>query len=540
LSRKLNISQWNERKNILPFEDGIVNIATGSFETHCPENRLTWSLPRSYNNSNVVADWNAIRTWLAEISEGNENNFKSLTHFAAAVLRGRHDLQKVLYLWGDGGSGKGTYTRLLEAILGEINCWSGKIEWLDDPNQVARLLNKKLAIFADQDKVSGKLQSFKNLTGGDKLVGKHLYKDPFEFYFTGLGLITANFAALQGGGIGRWFERRIIAVKMNLAPERVRNLDAEFAPEIAAFTRYLLSISDEEINAVLRDENSTKHTDPNFWEMATRQDSLASWVEQHIIFDSNVRTRVGSNKNEYLYLGDNYNPEFATLFGSYHRYCHQGGLQGKGINNFSPDLEEILRKVLRHPEVERVKTREGSFFIGIRLRAANDDIPIISEAILRRDDHRDDPVTTAVTTSNPCGDRGDDSFHEKKVENSQSKREEENIPNGNGATNSEKVLPPLVTARVSSHHSHHNAEKSTPNEKISVSEFSLNMEVEVVDPELRDFYQQKGTITQILEDSRLLICFPASDTDPERASIFLPSEIRIVRHTSDNEQLDGF
>lgn len=437
LSRKLNVAKWNERENILPFEDGVLDIPTGKFEKHCPENHLTWCLPRKYND-NILSDWGIIRTWLNEATQGNEKDFKTLTHFAAAVLRGRYDLQIILYLWGDGGSGKGTYTRLLEAIIGEINCWSGKIESLDDSNQVARLLNKKLAIFADQDKVYGKLQLLKNLTGGDKMIGKYLYKDPFEFLPKCLSLMTANNAALQGGGVGRWFERRARIVRMNYVPTKVRDLDKEFAPELAAFTKYLLSISDDEINEVLRDEVSTGNTDPNFWEMAIRQDSLASWVEQNIIFDPNARTQVGSNKHECL--GDTYNPATATLFGSYHRYCYQGNLQGRGINNFSPELEEILQKVLRHPDVQRVKTRQGNFFTGIRLRTTNDDISTISESILKCDDQCDDPVTTSVTTQNPCSDQGDDLLPKKSILNNEPSQVPEVNPSPNVNSNPSQTI----------------------------------------------------------------------------------------------------
>jgi phage/plasmid-associated DNA primase len=471
LARKLNISQWNERENILPFKDGIVHIATGKFEKHSPENYLTWCLPREYNDNSVFSDWGTIRAWLQEATEGRIQSFKIFTHFAAAVLRGRHDLQKVLYLWGDGGSGKGTYTRLLESVIGEINCWSGKIESLDDLNQAASLLNKKLAIFADQDKIFGKLQTFKNLTGGDKISAKLLYKDPFQFKFKGLSLITANHAVLQGGGIGSWFKRRVIPEKMNITPTKVEDLDTKFKPEIAAFTKYLLSISDEEINATLRDGISSEQTDCNFWEMAIRQDSLASWVNEHIIFDANSQTRVGANKHECL--GEEYHPIKATLFGSYHRYCHQGNLQGKSINNFPSELEEILKKVLRHPEVSRIRNREGSFFEGIRLRTLQDDIPTPLESLFPTlpncDDPCDDPVTTSVTTSNPCSDQCDDLLTKKSFEDFDAKSSQGKNSDAIATSNPGKVIEPLVTARASGRHTPNStANENTPNPKSDI------------------------------------------------------------------------
>jgi putative DNA primase/helicase len=434
--RKSIVFDWNERENILPFSDGIHDISTGIFEEHSPENRLTWCLPRKYNIAEI-SDWGIIRDWLKEATVGNDKDFNTLTHFAAAVLRGRYDLQKFLYLWGDGGSGKGTYTRLLQAVVGARNSWSGKVESLDDLNQAARLVNKKLAIFPDQDKVFGKLQTFKNLTGGDDISAKLLYKEPFNFFFKGLALMTANSPSLQGGGVGRWFQRRAIIVALNHTPTKVRNLDVEFAPEIAAFTKYLLSITDSQIDEVLKEDKGSEQTDPNFWAMAIRQDSLASWVDQHIIFDANAISRIGSNKNEWS--GDEYDPRNSTLFGSYHRYCSQGNLQGKGINNFSPELEEILRKVLKHPEVRKGKDKRGAFFVGIRLRTAMDDVG---------DDLGDNRVTTLETTSNPCSDSCDDLFTQKSIEENEVSEKQENSNNENpGAT-----IEVPVTAGISSRH----------------------------------------------------------------------------------------
>ncbi len=371
LSRILVTFEWAERQGVLPFEDGVALVGSGKFEEHSPGNRLTWCLPRRYFTP-AVSDWGTIRAWMSQMWSDSTDR-EILIHFAAAVLNRRHDLQKFLYLVGTGGSGKGTYTRLLQAVIGSSNVWAGKIESLANPNETFRLVGKPLAVFADQDKVVSGMQLFKNLTGGDTLSAKQLYKDGFNFNFEGLALISANAPALLGSG--SWIKRRAIVVSCNHQPEVEKTLSEEFAPEIAAFTKYLLSISNEDIDHVLRAQRPTSGAvEPAMWEVLQRQDSIAAWVEEHVSFDSASFSLIGSNKDE-----DEANPDLATLFGSYHRYCRRAGLQGKSLVNFAPELEELCQKTLGFKYVARHRKKSGRGMIGIRLRGVGS--PHLSETL---------------------------------------------------------------------------------------------------------------------------------------------------------------
>ncbi len=373
ISRQLVTFNWEERQGILPFLDGVVDINTGIFEEHSPNNHLTWCLPRKYNTP-VVADWGCIRNWLNEA--WNSVDVEIILCFFSAIIRGRCDLQKFLYLVGTGGSGKGTLTRLLQAILGAKNTWSGKIEHLADKNDCARLVGKRLAIFSDQDKVTSGMQLFKNLTGGDCLSAKRLYKDGFDFIFDGMAVITTNAPALIGAG--SWMKRRAITINCNYQPSVQRNLDAEFEPELAAFTRYLLSISNEQIDQVLKDGRPTSGAvDHAYWDVAQRQDSIAAWIEECVVFTEGAFTQVGKNKDEWA--AGNYNPDLSTLFGSYHNYCRGAGLQGKSLNNFSPELEELCQKVLGYKFVMRDRNMSVRGFKGLRLRRESD--PRLSDSL---------------------------------------------------------------------------------------------------------------------------------------------------------------
>ena len=405
MARRLTVETWPQRTGIVPFLDGVLVLATGKFEKHSPANYLTWTLPHRFDNPSL-RDWPTIRGWFQEVTEGDSQKIQTLICFAAATLRGMSHLQKILYLWGNGGNGKGIYSDILQALVGSENTWSGKIENLDNPNFLVDINNKRSVIFEDQDKVNGGLQTFKTLTGGGSTKAKEVYKKACDVRLAATVLITSNYAALQGSGVGRWLKRRLIVVNMNYCPPIVdTHLREKLYPEMGAFTQYLLSIPESEIINTLNGKNSTGY-DLAYWEMAQMTDSIAAWVERHIVRDLSGVVKVGSNKNEWQ--SSSYRPEISTLFGSYHHYCQNSGQQGKSLPNFTPDLLQVLNHVLGWSDVKQEKTRTGSHFYGIRLRGAFDEAPFPSESSITSNQAGDggvtDKVIDSVMDSKPYGD----------------------------------------------------------------------------------------------------------------------------------------
>jgi putative DNA primase/helicase len=272
--------EWHERSagEILPFVDGVLELATGQFHKHAPGYRLTWCLPRPYNA--ITSNWTKIRNWLDEATGGNQQYQEILLCFLAAVLRGRADLHKFLHLIGVGGTGKSTLTRLAEALIGSQNCWNGSLQDLEDKHEVVQLIGKRLLILPDQDKIRGSLSNFKRLTGQDTLSGRRLYKDGLNFRFPGMVIVTSNAPIFHADG-GSWLTRRILMLPFDHKPaaDKVRDLEAEFEPELSAFTNYLLSIPNDQITRVLR-RIGKDEINPTLWQSKIRTDSIAAWVNE--------------------------------------------------------------------------------------------------------------------------------------------------------------------------------------------------------------------------------------------------------------------
>jgi putative DNA primase/helicase len=380
LKRKLFELDWLERPSneLLPFEDGVLEIESNTWQEHAPGFRLTWSLPRSYKGSAVNTGWAKINDWMNQATDGNRNKKDILIAFIAASLRGMAHLHKFLMLTGPGGTGKGLYSRLTTMVVGERNTWIGNLEDLTASDKVADLQTKRLAVFDDQEKYTGNLSNFRSLTGGGKISGRQLYKSAVDFRFSGLALITANQPCFPASGLS-WLKRRIIQEGFEYTPiKRNPHLERELEPELSAFTQYLLSIPVTEIERILAQEGTG--INGTFWADRVRADPMASWVNDCIIHDAEAKTAIGADKDEWK--DADYVAAKSSLFGSYNNYCRRAGYSAKGKNNFSADLVELCREVLEWKDVAKERSAAGMAIKGLRLRTDTDqDISTVEDLL---------------------------------------------------------------------------------------------------------------------------------------------------------------
>lgn len=389
LKRILFCLEWTERPSceMLPFEDGVLQIGTTVFREHAPGDRLTWSLERPYRGSAVRAEgWGAIEQWLSEATEGNARKQQILLAFAAAALRGMSSIQKFLMLTGPGGTGKGVFSHLLTMVLGERNTWIGNLEDLNKPDRIAELQTKRLALFDDQERYMGNLSNFRSLTGGGKISGRQLYKSAINFTFNGLALVTANQPCFPATGIS-WLKRRIIQEEFRHQPtKRNIHLQKQLAPELSAFTRHLLSIPVADIERILGEEmTGINHT---FWEDRIQADPLASWINDQLIHEPGAEMPIGSDKDEWK--DGNYDATQSTAFGSYNYICRSGNSIPLSKNKFSANLIELCQGVLGWRDVAKTRKGDARYIVGVRLRTSADTAILPLDQTLNDDDCRHD------------------------------------------------------------------------------------------------------------------------------------------------------
>ena len=342
---------WTEASNLLymPFTNGVLEVKTGQLLDHSPDYGFTWQLPRSYY-SDAKASWENINRFLDELTNKNQQLKDIAIAFCNAVLTGRSDLQKFLYLFGSGGNGKGVLASLLEMLVGKENTHSTTIKDLNENRfEAANLKGKRLIRMNDEDKRVGGLSVFKSATGGDPIRYERKGKDANNFIFKGIVVVAANNPTFVGDS-NYAIKRRKVDFPCCFRPSNPRDLTAEFEADLTAFTTYLLSIPPETVTAIIRGAGSVEAVRQLNWEMTVREDSIAAFYSDKLIIDPKGSIGCGQ------------------LYKEYQSYCEDSGLRTKSLNNFTPALIELCNDSLGH-SISRKHSRNGKVVEGLRLRA---------------------------------------------------------------------------------------------------------------------------------------------------------------------------
>jgi len=137
-----------------------------------------------------------------EATKGNQGLIDILVCFCNATLKGRADLQRFLYLIGLGGTGKGTFIRLLLNLIGMSNACSSDLDDFCNNRFEAARLSVSAWSFADTDKQVGKLGKFSPLVQ-TPLRSEEKNKRGFEFKYGGMVVVASNEPVFAGSSASR-------------------------------------------------------------------------------------------------------------------------------------------------------------------------------------------------------------------------------------------------------------------------------------------------------------------------------------------------
>ena len=200
-----------------------------------------------------------------------------------------------------------------------------------------------------------------------------------QFVFKGLVLISSNQPVTNTAQ--SWFKRRLMLANFKKVPKEP---DPGFLDKLkrglSGFTNYLLKIPVEEISEFIV-KGSNKRSSAEVWDNMRDSDSLAAWVNDHIIFDPEAKTPTGENANEWKDCTPN---QIATLYGHYNYFCCKTNKKALGLQNFSRTLEEICTQTLKmnvYRERFQIDGKRCRGFVGLRIRRAIDPHPTIDEML---------------------------------------------------------------------------------------------------------------------------------------------------------------
>jgi putative DNA primase/helicase len=361
---------WEEKSptKLLPFQNCVLEIATGTILNHSREYRFTWCLPRDFDSSSN--EFTLINQWLDEATNNNESIKEILLCYLAAILKGRADLQQFLHLIGSGGTGKSTFVGLAQSLIGDSNvCTITLGDLCKQRFAAANAFKKRLVVFPDQDRYRGDLQKFKSVTGQDFIFAEEKGKQGFQFKFDGMVIMASNDPVFDTRN-SSWLTRRQILVPFThtIDKNKRRNLEEEFQPELNALTQYLLNIPDEKITQVLRCGIDNPELAKHNLEHQISTNPIAGWIDECVIRDGSSKCAIGNDK-----------ADINTLFGSYTQWCRKSGsCYAPSLRNFSPELLDFCNSIMGWKDVNKVRNSRGFLINGLRLRQLDKDDHILS------------------------------------------------------------------------------------------------------------------------------------------------------------------
>lgn len=355
---------WEEKSptELLPFQNCVLEVATGNILNHSPEYRFTWCLPREFDNSSDK--FPLISNWLDEVTNNNDLIKEILLFYLAAILKGRADSQQFLHLIGSGGTGKSTFVKLAQSLIGDNNvCTMTLTDLCRQRFAAANAFKKRLVVFPDQDTYKGDLQKFKSLTGQDYIFAEEKGKQGFQFLFDGMVIMASNDPVFDTRN-SSWLTRRQILVPFTRTVDKSkrRDLEKEFQPELNALTQYLLSIPYDKVTQVLRSASDNPELAQHNLEQQISSNPMAGWIDECVIRDASSKCPIGSDKSN-----------ISTLFGNYTEWCRKSGYYAPSLRSFSPELLDFCKSTMGWNEVKKTRNNSGFVMHGLRLRQAVED-----------------------------------------------------------------------------------------------------------------------------------------------------------------------
>ncbi|EPT4374225.1 DNA primase family protein [Escherichia coli] len=233
--------------DLLPFANGALDLKTGEFSPHTPENWITTHNGIEYTppapGENIRDNAPNFHKWLEHAAGKDPRKMMRICAALYMIMANRYDWQMFIESTGDGGSGKSTFTHIASLLAGKQNTVSAEMTSLDDAGGRAQVVGSRLIVLADQPKYTGEGTGIKKITGGDPVEINPKYEKRFTAVIRAVVLATNNNPMIfteRAGGVAR---RRVIFRFDNIVSEaeKDRELPEKIAAEIPVIIRRLLA-----------------------------------------------------------------------------------------------------------------------------------------------------------------------------------------------------------------------------------------------------------------------------------------------------------
>ena len=319
------------------FQNGFYDPVSGMMYPHDPKYRAVNQIPHCFDPA-ARSRGDAVEKWLRFITPDPDDR-EMLLEYAGYCMTRDVRQQKFLILNGEGGTGKSTVIRLIEAMIGRENLSSISLSELTQRFSVYGLMGKLLNSCADLELTALEdTSTIKKVLGEDTLRAEAKGKDAFSFRSYAKLIFSTNELPIVRAERSNGFYRRLLILPMNRTPGKIiPNLFDTLQAEIPYFIRLCAEALRRmyERGRIL----SSAHSDEAVEQFRMDSDTVAAFLAEKTV------------------IGPGRRAERGALFDAYKRYCFESDRQGLTRNNFYRSM-----RVKGYGEIKSEGTR---YFTGV-------------------------------------------------------------------------------------------------------------------------------------------------------------------------------
>lgn len=178
IKTQVNLEEFDKYWYKIACGNGILNLVTGEVETPNKTDINTIYIPYDYDPDPVYSP--RIDQFMKELCDGDQIKMQFLYQVAGYCLLKKNLFEKFFIAKGEGGTGKSTYTNLLNKLVGgDVNCSHIGLADFDKDYYLASTIGKLLNI--DDDVVDGKVLEntgrFKSVISGNIISVRQIYRE---------------------------------------------------------------------------------------------------------------------------------------------------------------------------------------------------------------------------------------------------------------------------------------------------------------------------------------------------------------------------
>jgi P4 family phage/plasmid primase-like protien len=212
----VSLSKFNADQNIINFKNGVLHLDTMQLKKHDPKYLSSIQIPCNWQQKGSSTQ--TFDKYLDTLTNGDKEVQAFILAFMGICISnvwGTH-FKKGLFFTGPGDTGKSQIKLLLEMLLGERNHFAIDLSGLEARFGTSYVYGKRMVGSADMGFMSLKeLRTFKQLTGGDSIMGERKTQQGFTFRYRGCLIFATNKMPVFSGDDGSWVYDRFCIVKCN-------------------------------------------------------------------------------------------------------------------------------------------------------------------------------------------------------------------------------------------------------------------------------------------------------------------------------------